>query len=179
MDSLPNPKEKKILSPAPKHNFYIYCAAAAACIVVFVALFCVSFFKENRPIANSAAVLKEHHDAEDRTFDRIADYTMMDNEDIYASVADHLTHDDDETDFLFPFLCAFDIATNSSRRSEQQNFKVRSGRLRSSDGTICINSCRIKPGRSRQVFPALPRVTPQDAGIFHGEKHVSPYGYER
>ena len=89
MDSLPDPKEKKIPSPAPKHNFYIYCAAAAACIVVFVALFCVSFFKENRPIANSAAVLKEHHDAEDRTFDRIADYTMMDNEDIYASVADH------------------------------------------------------------------------------------------
>ena len=43
MDSLPDPKEKKILSPAPKHNFYIYCAAAAACIVVFVALFCVSF----------------------------------------------------------------------------------------------------------------------------------------
>lgn len=89
MDSLPDPKEKKILSPAPKHNFYIYCAAAAACIVVFVALFCVSFFKENRPIANSTAILKEHHDAEDRTFDRIADYTMMDNEDIYASVADH------------------------------------------------------------------------------------------
>ena len=27
MDSLPDPKEKKILSPAPKHNFYIYCAA--------------------------------------------------------------------------------------------------------------------------------------------------------